>query len=184
MFATPHKPASAGRRQAVVKMARGTHHPSARWTLLATVGLLLALAMLPGAQPPPDVAVVVHPDVPVDNLTMSELRRLVLGDREFWPASVRVTLLIRAPVAHERDVVLKTVCQMTEAQFRQHWIAKVFRAEAAMAPKIVYTSEMAVDLVNRIPGAITFIDAPQAGRALKIVKIDGRLPGEAGYPLR
>ena len=108
----------------------------------------------------------------------------MLGDREFWPASLRVTLLVRAPVAHERDVLLKSVCQMTEAQFRQHWIAKVFRADAAVAPKIVYSTEMAIDAVNRTPGAIAFVDAAQAGRNLKIVKVDGRLPGDPAYLLR
>ena len=151
--------------------------------LLLTLCLMLAGLTPLGAQTAGDVAIVVHPDLPIDNLTLSELRRLVLGDREFWPASVRVTLLIRAPIAHERDVVLKSVCQMTEAQFRQHWIAKVFRAETALAPKIAYSTEMAVDLVNRIPGAITFMDASQVGRGLKVVRIEGRLPGEKGYDL-
>ena len=131
-----------------------------------------------------DLVVAVHHDVPVDDLKLSELRRIVLGDREFWPGSVRVTLLIRAPVSHERDVILKTLCEMTEAQFRQHWIGRVFRADNAVAPKIVYSSEMSVDLVNRIPGAIAFIDAPSAGRNLKVLRIDGHLPGESGYPLR
>ena len=155
---------------------------STGWTLLLACCLSVALPQL-GAQTPRDVAVVVHPDVPVDNLTLSELRRLMLGDRVFWPASVRVTLLVRAPIARERDVMLKNVCQMTEAQFRQHWIAKVFRAETALAPKITYSTEMAVDLLNRMPGAITFMDASQVGRGLKVVRIDGRLPGEKGYPL-
>jgi ABC-type phosphate transport system substrate-binding protein len=160
-----------------------------RRTLRATFLLLpllwaAASASLPlAAQATADVAVIVHRDVPIDNLTVSELRRVLLGDREFWPASVRITLLIRAPVAHERDVVLKNLCQMTENQFRQHWIGKVFRADTALAPKIVYSNEMAVDLVNRIPGAITFIDASQAGRNLKVVKIDGLLPGDRGYVL-
>ena len=156
-----------------------------RRCLLPLVALCLVLTGLTpiSAQAPGDVAVVVHPDVPIDNLTLADLRRLLLGDREFWPASVRITLLIRAPIAHERDVVLKNVCQMTEAQFRQHWIAKVFRAETALAPKIAYSTEMAADLVNRIPGAITFIDASQVGRGLKVVKIDGQLPGQRGYPL-
>lgn len=148
----------------------------------------IAVAIVPSsaamAQSGGDVAVAVHPDVPIDNLSLSELRRIVLGDREFWPGSVRVVLLVRAPVAHERDVVLKTVCQMTEAQFRQHWIGKVFRADVPVGPKIVYSAEMSADLVNRMPGSITFVDAPSAGRNLKIVRIDGRLPGQPGYPLR
>ncbi len=166
-------------------MLRSTRYRK-RWTLLLTLCLLLAWFTPLGAQaggPGGDVAIVVHQDVPIDNLSLNELRRLLLGDREFWPASVRVTLLIRAPIAHERDVVLKNVCQMTEAQFRQHWIGKVFRAETALAPKIAYSTEMAVDLVNRIPGAITFMDASQVGKGLKVVRIEGRLPGEKGYEL-
>jgi len=156
--------------------------------LIVTVVLLAAVLALPSApslaQAAADVAVAVHRDVPVDGLTLTELRRIVAGDREFWPGSLRVTLLIRAPVSHERDVILKTVCQMSEAQFRQHWIGKVFRADTAVAPKIVYSPEMSMDLVNRMPGAITFIDASSATRTLKLVKIDGKLPGEPGYPLR
>jgi histidyl-tRNA synthetase len=73
---------------------------------------------------------------------------------------------------------------MTEAQFRQHWIAKVFRAEAPSAPRIVYSGEMAMDIASRNSGAITFVEASQVTKGLKVVKIDGRLPGEKGYLLR
>src|SRR5438874_10651732 len=83
-----------------------------------------------------DVAVVVRPDVPIDNLSFGDVRKLFRGDRQFWPSNMRVTLLIRAPSSRERDVVLKTIYEMTEAQFRQYWISKVFRAEAAAGPKI------------------------------------------------
>jgi len=150
------------------------------------LGLIAPIARLAPvhAQANGDIAVVVHPDVAVDNLTTSELRRIVLGDREFWPASVRITLLLRAPVAHERDVILKDVCQMTEAQFRQHWIGKVFRADTALAPKIAYSNEMAIDLVSRVPGAIAFVPASQVSKGLRVVKIDGRLPGDKDYLLR
>ena len=131
-----------------------------------------------------DIAIVVRPDVPVDNLTFAELRRLMLGDRQFWTSNLRVTLLVRAPGAHERDVVLKTIYQMSEAQFRQYWIAKVFRAEAASGPRIVYSNEMATELASAMPGAVAFIEAPQVPKGLKVLKINGLLPGDKGYPLR
>src|SRR5580765_5150030 len=95
-----------------------------------------------------DIAIVVRPDVPIENLTFAELRKVLLGDRQFWSSNIRVTLLVRAPGAREREVVLKTIYQMSEAQFRQYWIAKVFRAEAATGPRIVYSNEMAVELVS------------------------------------
>jgi hypothetical protein len=135
------------------------------------------------AAAPGDLAIVVRPDVPVENLSFGDLRKLFLGDRQFWNSDLRVTLLIRAPVARERDIVLKTIYQMSEAQFRQYWISKVFRAEVAAGPKIVYSTEMAAELVAAIPGAVAFVDAAKVPRGLKILRIDGKLPGDKAYPL-
>jgi ABC-type phosphate transport system substrate-binding protein len=140
----------------------------------------LAGNSLPGAS---DIAVVVSRDVPIDNLSFAELRKIVLGDRQFWSSNLRVTLLIRAPGAREREVVLKTVVQMTEAQFRQYWIGKVFRADSASAPKAVYSNETSLALVNSIPGSLAFVDAMQVPKDLKVIRLGGLLPGEKGYPL-
>src|SRR5947209_15642894 len=146
--------------------------------------VLLGLLRSPARAADYDVAVVVRPDTPTDGLTFAELRRLMLGDRQFWTSNLRVTLLVRAPGARERDVVLKTIYQMSEAQFRQYWIAKVFRAEAASGPRIVYSNEMAVELASSIPGAVAFVEASQVPRGLKVLRINGLLPGDKDYPLR
>jgi ABC-type phosphate transport system substrate-binding protein len=131
-----------------------------------------------------DIAIVVRPDVPVDSLTFAELRRLMLGDRQFWASNLKVTLLVRAPGAREREVVLKSIYQMSEAQFRQYWIAKVFRAEAASSPRVVYSNETAAELTSAIPGAVAFVDAAQVPKGLKVLKINGALPGDKSYPLK
>ena len=146
---------------------------------LATVVMLsVSLAAAPG-----DVAVVVGPDTPVDNLSFADVRKLFMGDRQYWNSNLRITLLIRAPVARERDVVLKMIYGMTEAQFRQYWISKIFRLETSSGPKIVYSTEMASELVTAIPGAVAFMDSSIVPKSLKTVKIDGRSPGERGYRL-
>ena len=156
-----------------------------RQVAMLGVWLLVASAVAPvRTSAPEDIAVVVHPDVPVDSLSFAELRRILLGDREFWSSGVRVTLLIRAPVARERDVAVRGICEMSEAQFRQHWIAKVFRNETPSGPKIVYSSEMAIDQVTRTPGAITFVEASKVTKGMKVLKIDGLAPGQQGYKLK
>jgi len=130
-----------------------------------------------------DIAIVVRPDVPVDDLTFPELRRLMLGEKQYWSSSLRVTLLVRAPGAREREVALRNIYQMSEAQFRQYWIAKVFRAEAQSGPRIVYSNDMATELAASIPGAVAFVDASQIPKGLKVLKINGLLPAQKGYPL-
>ena len=129
------------------------------------------------------IVVVVHPSVEVDDLTFAEFRKIILGNRQFWAGGKRITLIVRAPVADERTVLLERVYKMSEAQYRQYWVAKVFRAEIASGPRVVLSNEEAVDLVGVIDGAIAIVSSEDVPEGLKVLKIDGLLPGEAGYPL-
>ena len=38
-------------------------------------------------------------------------------------------------------------------------------------------------MVRQIPGAIALVQADRIPRGVKVLRIDGRSPGEAGYPL-
>jgi hypothetical protein len=149
-----------------------------------TMALSPAICGAPVSSAAGDVAVVVRPDLPMDNLSFAEVRKLLMGDRQFWTTGIRVTLLMRAPVAREREVILKAVYRMTEAEFKRYWIEKVFRAEATSQPRFVYSNETATELVGAIPGAVAFVDAAQVPKGLKVLRIDGLLPGDRGYPLR
>jgi ABC-type phosphate transport system substrate-binding protein len=148
--------------------------------------LLLCIGGPPraAAQAGRPVAIVVNPRTRVDNLSFSELRRIFMGEQQFWADRSKVTLLVRAPTAYERDVVLNRIYRMDEDRFRQYWIAKMFRAEVAAGPKLVYSSDMAINLIAAIPGAITFVPASAVMAGVKVVRVDGKLPGDAGYPLR
>src|SRR5438876_10418331 len=87
---------------------------ASRALLLGCVCLSL-LEILVGQNRDVDVAVVVHPDTPVGNLGLTEVRKVFLGDRQYWSTNIPVVLLIRAPVARERNVVLKIIYQMSVA---------------------------------------------------------------------
>jgi ABC-type phosphate transport system substrate-binding protein len=157
----------------------------ARFALVLLLGVCPLFFSTPrAAAAEGDIAVVVHPGVPVNSLTFAEVRKLLFGDRQYWVPDLRVTLIMRAPAAREREIVLRSIYQMTEAQFRQYWISKVFRAEAASGPRIVYSNDEVTGLVGALPGAISFIDFTQVPKGLKVLKVDGHLPGEPGYRLR
>jgi hypothetical protein len=152
------------------------------YSLVGTVGLAVW---------PPDVrvqetapiAIVVNPSTQISDISFTRLRKIFLGDEQFWDGKQRITLLVRAPVAREREIVLKRIYAMSEAQFRQYWIAKLFRAEVSAGPKIVYSTDMAKQLVIALPGAVAFLPAAEVG-TMKVLRIDGKLPGEPGYKLQ
>jgi hypothetical protein len=153
------------------------------WTILWTS---LALHSPSAAQTTrgADIAVVVNADTPVTDLSLSEVRKVMLGERQYWSSKLPVVLLIRAPEARERDVVLRVIYQMSEAQFKQYWVAKIFRAEAATPPRIVYSNDMQYELLTALPGSIAFVDSRNMRPGVKILRVDGHLPGEKDYPLR
>jgi len=153
------------------------------WTIYL-VSVLIAAPIAAQTARGADIAVVVHPDTPVSDLSLAEVRKVLLGERQYWNSKLPVVLLIRAPVARERDVVLRVIYQMTDAQFKRYWVAKVFRAEAASPPKIVYSNDLQYELVTAIPGAIAFVDARSVRPGLKVLRVDGHLPGDRDYPLR
>jgi hypothetical protein len=163
-----------------------TKRRNVRWITAALTVLLQLASSSARSQTAPtaDIAVVVHPSTPVNELTFAEVRQVLLGERQFWTPQMPVVVLVRAPIARERDVVLRVIYQMNEAQFKQYWIAKIFRAEIISAPKIVFSNDTANELVSVIPGAIALIHAPDVRPGLKVLRVDGRLPGEPGYRLR
>jgi len=135
------------------------------------------------AKPRP-LAIVVNTADPVSNISFAELRRIFLGEQQYWPDHSKVILLVRAPTAYERSMVLDRIYRMDEDRFRQYWIGKMFRAEVAAGPKIVYSSEMALSLVSAIRGSITFVPFSAVTPEVKVLRIDGKLPSEPGYPLQ
>ena len=62
------------------------------------------------------VAIVVHPDVQVSDLTTSQLRRIFLADQQFWPDRSTIVLLVRAPKADDRNMVLDRIYHMSESE--------------------------------------------------------------------
>ncbi|MGH9722697.1 MAG: hypothetical protein ACRD8O_21010 [Bryobacteraceae bacterium] len=131
-----------------------------------------------------EFAVIVHPSAPLDRLSMADLRKIYLGDRQFWNSNLRINPMLRSPVTRERAAVVWTVCKMSEAEFSKHWISKVMRAECSAGPRQFSTNQAAMDLLNSLPGSIAVVNAAQLDRNVKVLAIDGKKPGEAGYALQ
>jgi ABC-type phosphate transport system substrate-binding protein len=163
----------------------------ARFNATLFVALLLLASVVPDspalAQESDErfsLAIVVHKESAVENLSLQELRKIFLAEQQFWSDRSRITLLVRAPKSEERDFVLNTIYQMDEQQFRKYWIAKMFRAEVPRGPKIVFNTDMTRELVVAIPGSISFVAAKEATDDVRVLRIDGKLPSEDGYPLK
>lgn len=147
--------------------------------------LLLGLSGVPAQNDShPVFAIVVNPHVPVDDMSLEDLRKIFLGERQFWSTNMPVVPLIRPEGTPERQLMLRVLYRMSETEYKKYWITKVFRAEATNEPTVALTNSFANDAVAAIPGAITCENVKDVPRGAKVLRIDGRKPGEPGYPLR
>jgi ABC-type phosphate transport system substrate-binding protein len=128
------------------------------------------------------IAVVVNPQNTLNDIKLTMLRKVVLGEQSVWGNRLSVALVLPEPGTPEREAVLRAVAEMTGPQFKQHWLAKVFRGEASAEP-LVFTADSASAFVAEHPGAIAFVEANDVRRDLKVLKLDGIAPGEEGYLL-
>jgi ABC-type phosphate transport system substrate-binding protein len=172
-----------------VLMRKDTHILAVlNWqVIICLAGLFLAAANVVSAETSiaeSGLAIVVHKDTEVENLTLSELRNIFRANQQFWPNRSRIVLLVRAAQSDERDYVLNRIYEMNEDEFRRYWIAKMFRAEVPRGPKVVFSTGMTLDLVVAIPNSISFMRADNVTDDVKVVRVDGKLPGEDGYPLK
>lgn len=161
--------------------------------VLIHAGICAALAFIAGpslisrlqAEPTtgPDVAIVVNAENNISNLTMAELRRIFRGERQYWSSNSPIVLLMHAPGARERVVILRSVLQMTEDEYTQFWVAKIMRAEASFPPTAVFSYAMIGEGIRGNRGAIGYVSANAIPVGLKVLQVDGLLPGDVGYPL-
>ncbi|HEV3315373.1 MAG TPA: hypothetical protein VG488_00340 [Candidatus Angelobacter sp.] len=131
-----------------------------------------------------DIAVVVNSVNPANDLSLGDLRRILMGERRFWGGNVQVRLVLRERGARERDQVLIAILKMDNKAFAEHWRAKVFRGEASEEPLTVSSSAIAFQYLKETPGGVSFTAAKNIPAELKVMKIDGKLPGEPGYALK
>jgi ABC-type phosphate transport system substrate-binding protein len=125
------------------------------------------------------IAVVVNPGNSVRSISLAELRNIFLGTQQFWKDGTQIVPIVRAPSARERDVLLRRVVHMSELQFQHYWSKKPGRA-----PIVVVSNGMQVATVSKEAGGIALVSTGDLHPGVKVLKVAGRLPGAAAYPLK
>jgi len=130
------------------------------------------------------LAVIVNQSNPVENVSLAELHKIFRAERNHWPDGRRITIALREPGQPERATVLRDIYQMTERDFNRYFLQATFTGEALSAPKTLATASGVRKFVFNVPGAIGCVRADEVDETVKVIRLDGRLPGEKGYRLR
>lgn len=130
------------------------------------------------------LAIVVNQKNPVANVRMGQLRDIMMAQRQWWSNHRRIRLVAMPRGSVERQTVLRAVYQMTDHQVDTYFLAGVFRGDIDTSPSTLRGPADVRRFVSATPGALGYIRASDVDNTVKVVRIDGLLPGDDGYPLR
>ena len=144
--------------------------------------LLAGVAHGQSAEPP--TAIIVNEQNPVSNLTLPEVQAYFRDERHHWAPGRPATVVLPAQGSEERASALRALYEMSELAYARYWTARIYRAQSASAPIQVESASMVARVVATLPGGLGVARLPQVPKGVKVLRIDGVLPGEPGYPLR
>jgi len=156
--------------------------------VLVTLGMLAGFTFLPqpvwAADP---IVVIINSSNPADNLSVGDLRKLFLADRSRWDTGKSVAPVMLGPGTAERTAFLKTVCGMSDADFKKYFVQAAFEGKDVAPPKEVSSARDVKSVVAGSPGAIGFVrasDFSAGDSGIKAVKVEGVDASDAGYKLK
>lgn len=135
----------------------------------------------PGTEP---LVIVVNRSNPVDNLSLTELRKIFLGNRSHWADGRRITLVMRDPGEAERKILLRDVCGMSEEQLKNHFLHGLYTGEILVSPKTLATPAGVKKFIFNVPGAIGYLRIGDLDNSVKTVRVDELSPDDKSYKLR
>jgi ABC-type phosphate transport system substrate-binding protein len=156
-------------------------HAKARWLKFAAAfgaAWILTASASPAVK---NMAVVVSAGSKLTDLPLSDLVKLCKGTIKSWPDGKAFLLVVKEPEGAEmRSASLKLFgasgSDVTAV------IAKLNEAHTVV--KIVESDEDLLRTVAATPGAVGIVDVYAINSAVKVLRVDGKLPFDLGYALK
>lgn len=155
---------------------------------LIAASLALAVAALTGTTGTSQganvrvAAIVVSNNLPVDSISFGDLRRLYRGSGLVAGGQQLVPLTYKKD-SPERQDFDEIVLGMSGDEVARYWIDRRIRGQSG-PPKAVDSPDLLLQVVSKFNGAIGFVWSDDVPPGVKILRIDGKRPGESGYPIR
>ena len=130
---------------------------------------------------PNTLAVIVNKGNPLNDLSVAELRKVLLGERTVWKGSRKIILLLPTVGSAERQTTLRLVA-MDESNYKQYWQEKASGGDGTVAPT-ASASGFAVNVVAETNDAIAVVPLADVKGSVKILRVDGSAPGDPAYPV-
>jgi hypothetical protein len=128
------------------------------------------------------LAVVVAKSSAIQDLSLAELRRIFTNEGDSDRSGQRYVPFNHPPHTTDRAGFDQVVLGMSADDVSQFWIDRKIRGLPG-PPRSIDSLSLLLRLLARLPGGIGYARPAQLTNDVRAIRINGKLPNEAGYPL-
>lgn len=139
---------------------------------------MLSATALPAVK---NMAVVVSASSKLSDVALADLAKLCKGAQKTWPDGKAFTVVIRDPQAADMRVADEKLFGAEPTEIKT-LIGKLNESRAVV--KVVESDEELLRTVGATPGAVGILDVYSINSSVKVLRLDGKLPFDMGYPLK
>lgn len=129
------------------------------------------------------LAIIVNPASGLSDISTADLAKIFKAQKTRSAEGVRYLVAGCAPGTPEREAALRSIYKMSEGEYERYFLQGTFAGTIQSAPKVLPDGAAVRHFVASAPGAIGYVFAGQTDATVKVLTVDGRPPGDAGYPL-
>jgi len=147
------------------------------------VAALCAGALLAGSAAPAikNMALVASAGSKLQDVPLTELAKLCKGTQKMWADGRNFTLVMKDPESPDLHVAVQKLFGVPASEVKSV-IAKLNETRAVV--RIVESDEDLLRTVEATPGAVGILDVYAINSAVKVLRVDGKLPFDVGYALK
>ena len=142
---------------------------------------LAALLVVPAFPAAKNIAVIMSAGSKTADVPLAELSKLCKGTQKAWSDGRSFMLVMKDPNAADMHTPVQKLFGMAPADLKT---ALPKLNESRQLVKIVESDEELLRTVEATPGAVGIVDVYSINSSVKVLRVDGKLPFDMGYPLK
>jgi ABC-type phosphate transport system substrate-binding protein len=140
--------------------------------------LLLGRPALPAVK---NLALITSAGSKLQDVALAELAKMCKGTQKVWSDGRSFTLVMKDPASPDMHAAAQKLFGSTPADVKAA-VAKLNETRSVV--KVVGNDQELLQAVEAIPGAVGLVDVYSINSSIKVLRVDGKLPFDVGYPLK
>ena len=165
---------------------RNPTHPLNIWKKLFICVPLLALssAWTNAQDKSNDLAIVVNESSLLEDISSADVTKIFKEEKTKSPGGFKYVIAVRASGSPERKAALQGIYHMTNPEYEKLFLQATFAGTIQAAPKELTSANSVREFIASSPGAISYLRASEIDASVKVLKVDGKSPGDPDYPIK